>query len=82
MFALNGGPGSSAVWLHLGALGPKLVPTTEDGTETLAPPVTLIDNPHSILDVAALRNAQQIKLYLDVQFILRRLVGGSAICHP
>ena len=54
MFALNGGPGSSAVWLHLGALGPKLVPTTEDGTETLAPPVTLIDNPHSILDVVDL----------------------------
>ncbi|MDB4735351.1 hypothetical protein OAF53_01495, partial [Akkermansiaceae bacterium] len=23
MFAFNGGPGSSAVWLHLGALGPR-----------------------------------------------------------
>ena len=54
MFAFNGGPGSSAVWLHLGALGPKLVPTTKDGTETLPPPVTLIDNPHSILDVTDL----------------------------
>ena len=54
IFAFNGGPGSSAVWLHLGALGPKLVPTTADGTKTLPPPVTLIDNPHSILDVADL----------------------------
>ena len=54
MFAFNGGPGSSAVWLHLGALGPKLVPTTPDGTETLPPPITLIDNPHSILDVTDL----------------------------
>ncbi|GHC47538.1 S10 family peptidase [Roseibacillus persicicus] len=54
MFAFNGGPGSSAVWLHLGALGPKLVPTSPDGTQTLPPPVTLQDNPHSILDVTDL----------------------------
>lgn len=54
MFAFNGGPGSSAVWLHLGALGPKLVPTSPDGTKTLTPPITLIDNPHSILDVTDL----------------------------
>jgi len=54
MFAFNGGPGSSAVWLHLGALGPKLVPTSEDGTQALAPPITLIDNAHSILDVTDL----------------------------
>lgn len=26
-FAFNGGPGSASVWLHLGALGPKRVPT-------------------------------------------------------
>lgn len=53
-FAFNGGPGSSAVWLHLGALGPKLVPTSPDGTAPLVPPVTLIDNPHSILDITDL----------------------------
>jgi carboxypeptidase C (cathepsin A) len=53
-FAFNGGPGSSAVWLHLGALGPKLVPTSPDGTEALTPPITLEDNPHSILDVTDL----------------------------
>ena len=30
-FAFNGGPGSSSIWLHLGALGPKRVPVNEDG---------------------------------------------------
>ncbi len=54
LFAFNGGPGSSAVWLHLGALGPKLVPTSPDGTKTLPPPIVLEENPHSILDVADL----------------------------
>ena len=54
MFAFNGGPGSSAVWLHLGALGPRLVPTSPDGTQPLTPPVLLKDNPHSILDVTDL----------------------------
>lgn len=53
-FAFNGGPGSSAVWLHLGALGPKLVPTSPDGTLPLTPPVTLIDNAYSVLDVTDL----------------------------
>ena len=52
MFAFNGGPGSSAVWLHMGALGPRIVPTTPDGTKTLPPPVTVQENPQSILDVA------------------------------
>jgi carboxypeptidase C (cathepsin A) len=52
VFAFNGGPGSSAVWLHMGALGPRIVPTTPDGTKTLPPPVTVQENPHSILDVA------------------------------
>jgi carboxypeptidase C (cathepsin A) len=54
LFAFNGGPGSSAVWLHLGALGPKIVPTSSDGTKPLAPPIRVRDNPQSILDVADL----------------------------
>lgn len=54
LFAFNGGPGSSAVWLHLGALGPKIVPTSPDGTQPLAPPLRVKDNPQSILDVADL----------------------------
>ena len=43
-FAFNGGPGSSSVWLHLGALGPKRVPIPNDGS---APPTPyrLVDNP-------------------------------------
>ncbi|MEN8865399.1 MAG: peptidase S10 [Akkermansiaceae bacterium] len=52
VFAFNGGPGSSAVWLHMGALGPRIVPTTPDGTNTLPPPLTVEENPQSILDVA------------------------------
>ncbi|MBT8044318.1 MAG: peptidase S10, partial [Verrucomicrobiae bacterium] len=47
LFAFNGGPGSSAVWLHLGALGPRIVPTSADGTKPLKPPVTVQENPFS-----------------------------------
>ncbi|MBK1831670.1 peptidase S10 [Verrucomicrobiaceae bacterium R5-34] len=54
LFAFNGGPGSSAVWLHIGALGPRILPTSPDGTTALAPPITVGENPHSILDVADL----------------------------
>jgi len=54
MFAFNGGPGSSAVWLHLGALGPRIVPSSPDGTLPIKPPVVLQENPYSILDVADL----------------------------
>lgn len=54
LFAFNGGPGSSAVWLHLGALGPRIVPTSADGTVALKPPLTVQENPQSILDVADL----------------------------
>ena len=54
MFAFNGGPGSSAVWLHLGVLGPRLVQLPGDGTTAPPPPVRLGDNPHSILDVCDL----------------------------
>jgi len=47
-FAFNGGPGSSSVWLHLGALGPKRVKLADDG-RTLPPPVEYADNPYSWL---------------------------------
>jgi carboxypeptidase C (cathepsin A) len=50
MFAFNGGPGSSAVWLHLGVLGPKRVAIPGDGTTAPTPPARLLDNPESILD--------------------------------
>jgi carboxypeptidase C (cathepsin A) len=48
-FAFNGGPGSSSVWLHLGALGPKRVLMTDQG-EPLPPPYQLVDNAYSWLD--------------------------------
>lgn len=50
MFAFNGGPGSSAVWLHLGVLGPKRIAIPGDGTTAPTPPARLLDNPESILD--------------------------------
>ncbi|HEX5789607.1 MAG TPA: hypothetical protein VFY13_00575 [Luteolibacter sp.] len=54
MFAFNGGPGSSAVWLHVGMLGPKIVDLPGDGTSAPKPPVLLKNNPYSILDVCDL----------------------------
>ena len=49
MFSFNGGPGSSSVWLHLGALGPKRVKMREDGAMP-QPPYQLVDNDHTWLD--------------------------------
>lgn len=43
-FAFNGGPGSSSVWLHLGALGPKRVVVPDDATMP-AGPYAVQDNP-------------------------------------
>ncbi len=52
-FAFNGGPGSSSVWLQLGALGPKHVMLDPQGNP-LPPPYKLVDNEFSILDVTDL----------------------------
>lgn len=49
MFSFNGGPGSSSVWLHLGAIGPKRVKMREDGAMP-SPPYQLVDNEHTWLD--------------------------------
>lgn len=49
MFSFNGGPGSSSVWLHLGALGPKRVKMMPDG-DLPAPPFELVDNPETWLE--------------------------------
>lgn len=53
MYAFNGGPGSSSVWLHLGVLGPRRVAMADDGS-ALPPPYKLTDNNYSILDVTDL----------------------------
>ena len=52
-FSFNGGPGSAAVWVQLGAFGPRKVRMTDEGWP-LAPPGTLVDNTHSVLDVTDL----------------------------
>lgn len=49
MFSFNGGPGSSSVWLHLGALGPKRVEYPDDAVIP-RPPYRLIDNDSTWLD--------------------------------
>jgi len=43
MFSFNGGPGSSSVWLHMGALGPRRVKMREDGSLP-PPPYRMEDN--------------------------------------
>jgi carboxypeptidase C (cathepsin A) len=47
-FAFNGGPGSSSVWLHMGALGPKRVVLGPNG-EQPKPPYHLADNEDTAL---------------------------------
>lgn len=52
-FCFNGGPGSSSVWLHLGALGPRRVKMNKDGSQP-PPPFRLVDNQYSILNASDL----------------------------
>ena len=49
LFAYNGGPGSSSVWLHMGAIGPKRVVLSDKG-EMLQPPFSYVDNEYTWLD--------------------------------
>ena len=48
-FLFNGGPGSSSVWLHMGAFGPRRVVTVDDA-HTPAAPYPLVNNEYSLLD--------------------------------
>lgn len=48
-FAFNGGPGSSSVWLQLGALGPRRV-DMPDTAVPHPPPYRLVDNAFGLLD--------------------------------
>jgi carboxypeptidase C (cathepsin A) len=52
-FLFNGGPGSSTVWLQMGAFGPKRVVTLDD-RHSPAAPYRLIDNEYSLIDVSDL----------------------------
>jgi carboxypeptidase C (cathepsin A) len=48
-FVFNGGPGAASVFLHLGALGPRIMETPENGAAP-SPPVRIVDNPSTWLD--------------------------------
>jgi carboxypeptidase C (cathepsin A) len=50
MISFNGGPGSASVWMHIAYTGPKLLRIDSEGYPVQ--PYGIVDNPHSILDVA------------------------------
>jgi len=52
-FVYNGGPGSSTVWLHVGAFGPRRIVTNND-SHTPPAPYHLVNNAQSLLDVTDL----------------------------
>ena len=52
-FFFNGGPGSSTVWLHMGAFGPRRIVTATDA-HTPAAPYGVVNNEYSLLDVSDL----------------------------
>ncbi|HEX5206494.1 MAG TPA: hypothetical protein VFW10_01710 [Steroidobacteraceae bacterium] len=52
-FLYNGGPGSSTVWLHMGAFGPVRVLTRND-SHTPPAPYGAVDNTYSLLDASDL----------------------------
>lgn len=54
-FCFNGGPGSSSVWLHLGAFGPRRVLMNDDGRSAPNPKQgKLVENEYSLLDLTDL----------------------------
>lgn len=53
LFAFNGGPGASSVYLHLAAMGPRRAALAADGTAQPGQP-TLVDNAESWLGFADL----------------------------
>ncbi|MFZ3217099.1 MAG: hypothetical protein WA192_13670 [Candidatus Acidiferrales bacterium] len=52
-FIYNGGPGSSSIWLHMGAFGPRRVVNSNAAPTPLAP-YKIEDNANSLLDKADL----------------------------
>jgi carboxypeptidase C (cathepsin A) len=52
-FLYNGGPGSSTIWLHMGAFGPVRVITSND-SHTPPAPYRSVDNAYSLLDASDL----------------------------
>lgn len=54
LFAFNGGPGSSALWLHMGLLAPERVRLGGGLNPPAVPPFELEENPLCLLDVCDL----------------------------
>jgi carboxypeptidase C (cathepsin A) len=52
-FSFNGGPGSAALWVHIGAFGPRVVARDEEGMG-LPLPGHLVDNENTLLDISDL----------------------------
>lgn len=51
--AFNGGPGSSSIYLHMAAFGPKVV-SLGNGIDLTKPPYRIVDNNNTLLDVTDL----------------------------
>ena len=49
MFSFNGGPGSASIWLHLGALGPRRVPITDEPVIPAPPSEWLITRQRGLI---------------------------------
>ncbi|MEX0660212.1 MAG: carboxypeptidase [Balneolaceae bacterium] len=50
VISFNGGPGSASVWMHIGYTGPRFLAIDDEGYPVQ--PYGVIENNHSILDVA------------------------------
>jgi carboxypeptidase C (cathepsin A) len=48
-YTFNGGPGSSSIWLHMGAIGPVRVHFADEKGDSPSPPYTYSDNENSWL---------------------------------
>lgn len=53
-FTFNGGPGSSSVWLHMGAFGPRRVVYADAMGNAAPPPYRHVENEYSVLDATDL----------------------------
>ena len=51
LFAYNGGPGCSSLWVHAGLFGPRRVKLEDELHLPTVPPFELEDNPHCLLDL-------------------------------
>lgn len=51
IFAYNGGPGSSSLWLHMGIMAPRRVKIDDVFNPSFSGPFEMEDNPHSLIDI-------------------------------